>query len=270
MDYVVPRPTNMQESARLGHSDPRERLERALELIADPDGEGSRACLTVYREAARIAASAADRRWAQGQGLGPLDGSIVSIKDLFDVAGEVTRAGSRALEARSSLARQDAVSVQRLRVAGAVIVAKTNMSEFAYSGVGLNPHYGTPANPADHQRVPGGSSSGAAVSVAEEFCDIAIGTDTGGSVRIPAALCGLVGFKPTQSKVPLEGTYPLSYSLDSIGPIAKTVDLCTRAFAVLAGGSLFRCALSDPARTAPWCRPGHAAGADRSDRRRSV
>jgi aspartyl-tRNA(Asn)/glutamyl-tRNA(Gln) amidotransferase subunit A len=124
-----------------------------------------------------------------------------------------------------------------LRVAGAVIVAKTNMSEFAYSGVGLNPHYGTPANPADHQRVPGGSSSGAAVSVAEEFCDIAIGTDTGGSLRIPAALCGLVGFKPTQSRVPLEGTHPLSYSLDSIGPIAKTVDLCARAFAVLSGGS---------------------------------
>ena len=213
----------------------RDRLEQALGNISHPDGEGRRACLTVYGEEARIAASAADRRRTDGREFGPLDGCIVSIKDLFDVAGEATRAGSPALEARSRPARRDAVSVQRLRVAGALIVAKTNMSEFAFSGVGLNPHFGTPGNPADRNRVPGGSSSGAAVSVADDYCDIAIGTDTGGSVRIPAALCGLVGFKPTQDQVPLDGTHPLSHSFDSIGPIARTVDQCALAYSALSG-----------------------------------
>ena len=125
--------------------------------------------------------------------------------------------------------------VRRLRAAGAVIVAKTNMSEFAFSGVGMNPHYGTPGNPADRARVPGGSSSGAAVAAADQMCEIAIGTDTGGSTRIPAALCGIVGFKPSQWRVPTEGAFPLSYTLDSIGPIARTVADCARADAVMAG-----------------------------------
>jgi aspartyl-tRNA(Asn)/glutamyl-tRNA(Gln) amidotransferase subunit A len=125
--------------------------------------------------------------------------------------------------------------VQRLRAAGAVIVAKTNMTEFAFSGVGMNPHYGTPGNPADRARVPGGSSSGAAVAAADEMCDIAIGTDTGGSTRIPAALTGIVGFKPSQWRVPTEGAFPLSYMLDSIGPIARTVADCARTDAVMAG-----------------------------------
>jgi len=166
--------------------------------------------------------------------LGPLDGVIISIKDLFDIAGEPTRAGSKVL-VDAPPASIDAPVVRRLRAGGAVIVAKTNMVEFAFSGIGLNPHYGTPGNPADRTRVPGGSSSGAAVAVADGMCEIAIGTDTGGSTRIPAAFCGVVGYKPTKSRVPTEGAFPLSYTLDSVGPIAKSVAACAAADAVMAG-----------------------------------
>ncbi|MBI1204544.1 MAG: amidase [Rhodopseudomonas sp.] len=213
----------------------RERLEAALARIDDAAGEGARACPTVYRERAKVEAEAADARASAGLSLGPLDGAIVSIKDLFDVAGEVTRAGSLALMEEGRVATQDAVIVRRLRAAGAVIVAKTNMSEFAFTGVGLNPHYGTPGNPADRARVPGGSSSGAAVAAADAMCEIAIGTDTGGSVRIPSALCGISGFKPSRQRVPTDGAFPLSYSLDSIGPLAKSVADCAATDAVLAG-----------------------------------
>src|SRR5678816_749359 len=127
----------------------RERLEAALARIDDPKGEGARACLTVYREQAKAAADAADARAKSGISLGPLDGMIVSIKDLFDVAGEVTRAGSKVLADAGAPAASDASVVQRLRAGGAVIIAKTNMTEFAFSGVGANPHFGTPGNPAD-------------------------------------------------------------------------------------------------------------------------
>lgn len=212
----------------------RERLDAALSRIDDPQGEGARTCLTVYREAARASAEASDARASAGISLGPLDGAIVSLKDLFDVAGEVTRAGSKVLANEGKIATSDAPIVQRLRAAGAVIIAKTNMSEFAFTGVGINPHYGTPANPADRARAPGGSSSGAAVSVADDFCDIAIGSDTGGSVRIPAALCGVTGFKPSRQRVPTAGAFPLSYTLDSIGPLAKTIAQCAAADAVMA------------------------------------
>jgi aspartyl-tRNA(Asn)/glutamyl-tRNA(Gln) amidotransferase subunit A len=212
----------------------RDRLEQALDRIGDPRGEGARACLTVYGEASRAAADAADARSSAGVTLGPLDGVIASIKDLFDVAGEVTRAGSRVLADEGTPAVADAPAVQRLRAAGAVIVAKTNMSEFAFSGVGLNPHFGTPANPADRARVPGGSTSGGAVAVADRMCDLAIGTDTGGSTRIPAALCGIVGFKPSKRRIPTDGAFPLSYTLDSVGPMARTVTDCALADAVMA------------------------------------
>ena len=201
----------------------RERLERALARIADPKGEGERTFLTLYEESAREAADAADRRAQDGAALGPLDGAIASIKDLFDVAGEPTRAGSTIL-ADAAPAKADAPVVRRLREAGAVIVGKTNMSEFAFTGVGANPHYGTPGSPADRSRVPGGSSSGAAVAVADGMCEIAIGTDTGGSTRIPAALCGGVGYKPTKARVATEGAFPLSWTFDSVGPIARTVE----------------------------------------------
>jgi aspartyl-tRNA(Asn)/glutamyl-tRNA(Gln) amidotransferase subunit A len=213
----------------------RDRLEQALARIADPKGEGARACLTVYQDVARAAADAADARTRAGVSLGPLDGALVSIKDLFDVAGEPTRAGSRILAEEARPAAADAAIVRRLRAGGAVIVAKTNMTEFAFSGIGANPHYGTPGNPRDRTRVPGGSSAGAPVSVADGMCDVAIGTDTGGSVRIPASLCGLVGFKPSKQRVPTDGAFPLSYTLDSVGPIAKSVADCAAADAVMAG-----------------------------------
>jgi aspartyl-tRNA(Asn)/glutamyl-tRNA(Gln) amidotransferase subunit A len=216
-------------------SSTRERLAQVLTRIDDPQGQGAQTCLSVYREQAIAAADAADARARAGITLGPLDGAIVSIKDLFDVAGEVTRAGSRVLFEEGKPAVHDAPVVRRLRAAGAVVVAKTNMSEFAFTGLGINPHYGTPANPADRARVPGGSSSGAAVAVADGFCDIAIGSDTGGSVRIPASFCGVTGFKPSRQRVPTEGAFPLSYTLDSIGPLARSVAACANADAVLAG-----------------------------------
>jgi len=213
----------------------RERLEASLARIDDPKGEGARACLTVYREQAKAAAEAADARAKTGISLGPLDGTIISIKDLFDIAGEITRAGSKALAEEAKPAVADAPVVHRLRAAGAIIIAKTNMTEFAYSGIGANPHFGTPGNPADRKRVPGGSSSGAAVAAADGMCEIAIGTDTGGSCRIPGALCGIVGYKPSRQRVPTDGAFPLSYSIDSIGPIARSVEACAKADAVMAG-----------------------------------
>jgi aspartyl-tRNA(Asn)/glutamyl-tRNA(Gln) amidotransferase subunit A len=213
----------------------RDRLEQALAQICDPNGEGSRACLTVYADAARAAADAADARARAGITLGPLDGAILTIKDLFDVAGEVTRAGSRVLAEEGKPATADAPVIQRLRAAGAVIAAKTNMSEFAFHGVGTNPHFGTPGNPFDRARVPGGSTSGGAVAVADGMCEITIGSDTGGSTRAPASLCGIVGWKPSRQRVPTEGAFPLSFSLDSIGPMARTVAECALADAVMAG-----------------------------------
>src|SRR5947209_11290805 len=213
----------------------RDHLEQALARIADPAGEGKYACLTVYAGAARASADAADGRAKDGKPLGPLDGAIVSIKDLYDVAGEVTRAGSRVLADEGLVAAGDAPAVSRLRAAGAVIVAKTNMSEFAFSGVGANPHYGTPGNPFDRARVPGGSTSGGGVAVADGMCEITIGTDTGGSTRIPAALCGIVGWKPSRQRVPTTGAFPLSFTLDSIGPMARSIAECAAADAVMAG-----------------------------------
>ena len=213
----------------------RDRLEQALLRIADPHRRG-RARLPdgLCRRRPRRG-DAADERAAGGTRLGPLDGVIVSIKDLFDVAGEPTRAGSKILAEEAAPAAADAPVVQRLRASGAVIVAKTNMTEFAFSGIGANPHFGTPGNPRDRKRVPGGSSAGAPVAVIDGMCEIAIGTDTGGSVRVPAALCGLVGFKPSRQRVPTEGAFPLSKTLDSIGPIAKSVADCAKADAVMAG-----------------------------------
>ncbi|HEY1473416.1 MAG TPA: amidase [Pseudolabrys sp.] len=213
----------------------RERLDAALMCIDDLRGEGMRACLTVYRHAARAAADAADARMRDGISLGPLDGAILTIKDLFDVAGEVTRAGSKVLEEEGKPATADAPVVHALRAGGAVIVAKTNMTEFAFSGVGINPHYGTPGNPADRKRIPGGSTSGGAVAVADGMCEIAIGSDTGGSTRVPGALCGVVGFKPSRQRISTAGAFPLSQSIDSIGPIARNVADVAKADAIMAG-----------------------------------
>jgi aspartyl-tRNA(Asn)/glutamyl-tRNA(Gln) amidotransferase subunit A len=168
----------------------------------------------------------------QVRSAGALAGMMVSIKDLFDEAGQVTAAGSAILRTAAP-AQVDAPVVARLKAAGAVPCGRTAMSEFAYSGVGLNPHTGNPGNARDPSRISGGSSSGAAVSVALGLADVALGTDTGGSVRIPAALNGLAGFKPTQSTVPLAGAFPLSQSFDSIGPLAPRIATCAAVHAVL-------------------------------------
>jgi aspartyl-tRNA(Asn)/glutamyl-tRNA(Gln) amidotransferase subunit A len=156
---------------------------------------------------------------------------------LFDVRGQVTGAGSRAL-ASSEPAADDAVAVARLRAAGAVLLGRTNMSEFAFSGLGLNPHYGTPRAPFDESRVAGGSTSGGAVSVAKGMAVATLGTDTGGSIRIPAAFCGLTGFKPTSHRVSLRGGVPLSRTLDSAGPLANSVDCCVTLDRILSGETL--------------------------------
>jgi aspartyl-tRNA(Asn)/glutamyl-tRNA(Gln) amidotransferase subunit A len=211
-----------------------QRLEAALAAIEQAGDEGRRIFTRLYADSARAAARAADERAAAGVSLGPLDGRIVSVKDLLDVAGEPTTAGS-ALLRDAAPAAEDAAVVRRLRRAGAVIVGKTNMTEFAFSGVGVNPHYGTPGNAHDVTRIPGGSSSGAGVSVARGMAEIAIGSDTGGSIRIPSALNGLVGFKPTIARVPREGAYPLSFTLDCLGPLVRNVADAAAADAVLSG-----------------------------------
>ncbi len=211
-------------------------VEAALSRAADKAGEGARAFTRLYARAAGAAAEAADRLATAGGTPAPLAGIPISIKDLFDVAGETTLAGSVALKS-SPPAAADAAVVRRLRAAGAVIVGRTNMTEFAFSGLGLNPHYGTPASPWDRKtrRIPGGSSSGAGVSVADGMALAAIGTDTGGSVRIPAAFNGVVGFKPTARRVPIAGSFPLASTLDSIGPLAPSVACCAVIDAVMAG-----------------------------------
>ena len=211
-------------------------VDEACARAEAPDGEGGLVFLRRYGEAARQQAQHAGAMRAAGVDLGPLAGMPISIKDLFDVAGETTRAGS-IIRRDAAPAAVDAAIVRRLKGAGAILVGRTNMTEFAYSGIGINPHYGTPANPWDRQnrRIPGGSSSGAAVSVADGMAVAGIGTDTGGSVRIPAALNGLTGFKPTARRVPQDGCFPLSFSLDSIGPLAASVDCCALIDAAMAG-----------------------------------
>jgi aspartyl-tRNA(Asn)/glutamyl-tRNA(Gln) amidotransferase subunit A len=199
---------------------------------------------------ALAAAGAADARTARGESLGPLDGAPVTVKDLYDIAGRTTRAGSVVREGEPP-ATHDAAAVARLRAAGAAITGLTNMTEFAFSGVGLNPHFGTPVNPCDAAvaRIPGGSSAGAAVSVALGLAVAGLGSDTGGSIRIPAALCGLVGFKNTQARTPLAGAFPLSHTLDTVCAMANSVADCLVVDGVLAGAPL-----QPPARTLAGAR----------------
>ncbi len=210
--------------------------EQALARSGDPGGEGVRVFTRLYGDRAPGWARASDVLRKDGVVRSPLEGLPISIKDLFDVRGEATLAGSVALDGAPSAAEHAPV-VRRLLAAGAVLVGRTNMTEFAFSGLGLNPHYGTPLNPYDRAtgRIPGGSSSGAAVSVTDGMSVAAIGTDTGGSVRIPAALCGIVGFKPTARRVPRQGVLPLSTSLDSVGPLAPTVACCAEIDSILSG-----------------------------------
>jgi aspartyl-tRNA(Asn)/glutamyl-tRNA(Gln) amidotransferase subunit A len=221
-----------------GATTSRRLVEECLARIADPAGQGPRTFLKVHAEAARAAADYYDRLRAHGVTVSPWAGIPVSIKDLFDIAGDVTTAGSVVLR-REPTASADCPAVARLRAAGFIVIGRTNMTEFAYSGLGLNPHYGTPLNPFDRQlgRAPGGSSSGAVISIAEQMAYGALGTDTGGSCRIPAAFCGIVGFKPTARRVPVSGVFPLSQSLDSVGPLAASVACCAALDAVLADES---------------------------------
>ncbi len=223
---------------KTGATTSRTLVEGCLARIGDPEGEGARAFLKVHAETSRAAADYYDRLRALGVALSPWAGIPVSIKDLFDMAGDVTTAGSTVLRGQPP-ARGDCAAVVRLRAAGFIPIGRTNMTEFAYSGLGLNPHYGTPLNPFERprRRVPGGSSAGAAISIADEMSYGALGTDTGGSCRIPAAFCGVVGFKPTARRVPVSGVFPLSQSLDSVGPLAASVACCATLDAVLAGMS---------------------------------
>ncbi len=222
-----------------GKTTSRALIERCLAAIEAPDGEGARTFTRVYAAQARASADAMDALRRAGRAPGPYAGIPVSLKDLLDVAGEPTPAGSLVL-AHAPPAQAHAPVVQRLLAAGLVPVGRTNMTEFAFSGVGINPHHGTPRAPygrlADGAgRVPGGSSSGAAVSVSDGMALAAIGTDTGGSCRIPAAFCGVVGYKPTARRIPLTGLIPLSPSLDSVGPLARSVEDCAVMDAILAG-----------------------------------
>ncbi|WP_417284150.1 amidase [Comamonas sp.] len=210
-------------------------------LARTQQGEGTKVFTRVFQESALAEARASDGLRAAGLARSPIEGLPISVKDLFDIAGLPTLGGSRLL-ADAAPATRTAEVVQRLRQAGAVIMGTTNMTEFAYSGLGLNPHYGTPRNPwlrdEDGGRIPGGSSSGAAISVTDGMAMAGIGSDTGGSVRIPSAFCGLTGFKPTARRVSMQGVLPLSANLDSIGPLAPSVRCCATLDAILSGEPL--------------------------------
>jgi aspartyl-tRNA(Asn)/glutamyl-tRNA(Gln) amidotransferase subunit A len=236
-------PTLGQLAADLvvGRTTSRLLVEGCLAAIADPAGEGARTFLHVNADRALAAADASDQRRRDGFPASPLDGVPVSIKDLFDVEGEVTRAGSRIL-ADNPPAERDADAVALLRAAGFVLIGRTNMTEFAFSGLGLNPHYGTPLNRwrREERRIPGGSTSGGAISVSDGMAHGALGTDTGGSCRIPAAFNGLVGFKPTARRSPRRGALPLSTTLDSVGTIARSVSCCAALDSILSGARLSR------------------------------
>jgi aspartyl-tRNA(Asn)/glutamyl-tRNA(Gln) amidotransferase subunit A len=219
-----------------GRTTSRELVEQRLACIANPNGEGARAFIKVHAEQARAMADAMDTLRRARREPSRYAGIPVSLKDLFDIAGEATPAGSRVL-ADAPPAGAHAPVVQRMLAAGFVPVGRTNMTEFAFSGLGINPHYGTPCSPWDRaaRRIPGGSSSGTAVSVADGMAIAGLGTDTGGSCRIPAAFCGIVGYKPTSRRVPITGVLPLAPSLDSVGPLAPSVACCAVIDAVLAG-----------------------------------
>jgi len=235
----LPHPTliNISRELAQGETTSRALVEDSLARIADPKGEGARAFLTVYADRALKEANAIDAARAMGDVLPRFAGVPLSIKDLFDLEGEPTRAASRAL-ADAPPKATDAEAVKRVRRAGFVIIGKTNMTEFAFSAFGVNPHFGTPSSPWDRARghIPGGSTSGGAVAVAEGMTPATLGTDTSGSCRIPAAFCGIVGFRPTQARVSREGVFPLAPSLDSVGPLAMSVSSCASLDDVLSGG----------------------------------
>src|SRR6201995_2062788 len=233
--HKTPTLTSLAADLESGRTNARKLVDECLAKMADKSGEGARAFVHVDVEASIEAAKAMDRLREVRAAPSPFAGIPISIKDLFDIKGQVTRAGSRALE-DSAPAQADATVVARLRRAGFIVIGRTNMTEFAYSGIGINPHYGTPKSAWQRAvgHVPGGSSSGAAVSIADRMAYGALGTDTGGSCRIPAAYNGITGYKPTQRRVPLDGGVPLSFSLDSFGPLANSTQCCATLDAVIA------------------------------------
>jgi len=241
---MLPRPTptlaDLARDLAEGRTSARDLVEACLTRIDDPAGEGARAFTLVDRDNALRAADAQDLLRRAGAAPSPFAGIPIGVKDLFDIAGQVTKAGSKVL-ADAAPAKADAPAVARLKQAGFVVIGRNAMTEFAYSGLGMNPHHGDPRAPfersgAGHSgRVSGGSSSGAAVAVADGMAHAALGTDTGGSCRIPAAFCGITGYKPTAARVPKAGAFPLSYTLDSIGPLARSVACCAALDAILAG-----------------------------------
>ena len=221
-----------------GKTTAREHLETCLEAINSEDGR--RAFITVNSDAARTKADRVDAMRAAGTALPPFAGVTLSVKDLFDIAGEITRAGSRVLDGAAPAACDCSV-VARLRAAGFNIIGRTNMTEFAYSGLGMNPHHGNPRSPwerdVDGGRVAGGSSSGSAVSISDGMSAATIGSDTGGSTRAPAVFCGIVGLKPTTTRMPSDGIYPLSTSFDAAGPMGHSTDCCAVMDDIMAGGA---------------------------------
>jgi len=229
--------TRLQQALANGHTTCEAWVEQSLALAAQP--AGAHVFTHLWAESALASARHADAQRRSGVRLGRLAGLPVTIKDLFDVAGETTTSGS-VVCASEAPAECDAPPVAHLRASGAALLGKTNMSEFAFSGVGYNPHWGTPANPADATlaRIPGGSSSGAAVSVGLGLAVAGLGSDTGGSLRIPAALCGLVGFKGSQARVTRQGAMELARSLDTVGAITRSVDDAWLIDAVLSGQAL--------------------------------
>ena len=232
-------PLHFQSIAELGQRirsgalSPVELTEALLERI-ERLNPSLHAFISVDRERALNEARAAEATLMAGQDLGPLHGIPYAVKDLYNVRGEPTTGGTRLLE--DNLAEEDCPAVRRLSQAGMVLLGKTHTVQFAFGGVGINHDQGTPHNPWHATpHAPGGSSSGTAVGVAAGLMPIALGTDTGGSVRIPAALNGLAGLKTTVGRISRHGVYPLSWSLDSVGPLARTVQDCAWAYNALQG-----------------------------------
>jgi aspartyl-tRNA(Asn)/glutamyl-tRNA(Gln) amidotransferase subunit A len=219
--------TEVRRRIRSNEISTKEYVHQCIENIKNASGEGAKSFLYVAEDEAITTAQSQDALLKKGLQNGPLSGVTVSIKDLFDISGQVTASGSNVLRDNAS-ATVDSEVVSHIRRAGGIVVGRTNMTEFAYSGLGLNPHFGTPLNPYDRSngRIPGGSTSGGAISVTDQMAIIAVGSDTGGSCRIPAALCGIVGFKSTASRYSMAGILPLSRSLDSVGVLAPTVQCC--------------------------------------------
>ena len=234
---------DLANKLQAGKQSARDLVETCLAAIDSKSGEGKRAFIEVYHDRARAEANSVDHARKQGWSLPAFAGIPLSIKDLFDEAGTVTLAGSKVLK-DSAPACKDATALARLKTAGFIVLGRTNMTEFAFSGIGTNAHYGDARSPFERDktniyngRVAGGSSSGSAVSISDNMAIASIGSDTGGSTRAPAAFCGIVGFKPTTTRMPTDGIYPLSQSFDAAGPLANSVSCCSVLDSLMAGGN---------------------------------